>query len=122
MKDEMKNLFYGLICLCLPNLFYAQSDQITFTDVAAESGIDFSYTFGDYHYENILESSGSGITVFDYNNDGFMDLYMMNGTYLEGVSQKEGKVFEGTHNKLYRNNKDGTFTDVSEISGLDDQH
>jgi hypothetical protein len=122
VKDEMKNLFYGLICLCLPNLFYAQSDQITFTDVAAESGIDFNYTFGDYHYENILESSGSGITVFDYNNDGFMDLYMMNGTYLEGVSQKEGKVFEGTHNKLYRNNKDGTFTDVSEISGLDDQH
>jgi len=122
VKGELKNLMYGLLCLCLPNLVYAQADQVIFTDVAVEAGVDFNYTFGDYTYENILESSGSGITVFDYNNDGFMDLYMMNGTYLEGISQEEGKVFKGTHNSLYRNNKDGTFTDVSEISGLDDQH
>ena len=122
MKGELKNLMYGLLCLCLPNLVYAQADQVIFTDVAVEAGVDFNYTFGDYTYENILESSGSGITVFDYNNDGFMDLYMMNGTYLEGISQEEGKVFKGTHNSLYRNNKDGTFMDVSEISGLDDQH
>lgn len=122
MKDKLKNLIYSLFCLCLPNLFYAQSDQVIFTDVAAEAGIEFNYTFGDHNYENILESSGSGITVFDYNNDGFMDLYMMNGTYLEGISQEDGKVFEGTHNILYRNNKDGTFTDVSKASGLDDRH
>lgn len=122
MKDQLKNLIYSLFCLGFTNLFYAQSDQLRFTDVAAEAGIEFNYTFGDHNYENILESSGSGITVFDYNNDGFMDLYMMNGTYLEGISQEDGKVFEGTHNILYRNNRDGTFTDVSKVSGLDDQH
>ena len=42
------------------------------------------YNFGDYTYENILESSGSGVTVFDYDGDGWMDIYMMNGTWLEG--------------------------------------
>ena len=83
-----------------------------------QAGIDFKYTFGDYSYKNILESSGSGITVFDYNNDHLMDLYMMNGTYLEGISDPEGKVFRNTSNNLYRNNGNGTFTDVSSASGL----
>jgi hypothetical protein len=44
----------------------AQKKNVKFTDVTARAGIDFRYTFGDYHYENILESSGSGVTVFDY--------------------------------------------------------
>ncbi len=122
MKDPLKYIFYGLLCICLPNLLFAQAEQVMYKDIASEAGIEFKYTFGDYSYENILESSGSGITVFDYNNDGYMDLYMMNGTYLEGISQVEGKVFEDTHNSLYKNNGDGTFTDVSKISGLDDLH
>ncbi len=74
----------------------AAQQKVIFQDVAKESGIDFKYTFGDYNYENILESSGSGITVFDYNNDGFMDLMMMNGTYLEGISDEGGKEFKNT--------------------------
>ncbi len=122
MKDSLKYIFYALLCMCFPKLLFAQVEQVMYKDIVSEAGIDFKYTFGDYSYENILESSGSGITVFDYNNDGFMDLYMMNGTYLEGISQVEGKVFEGTHNSLYKNNGDGTFTDVSIISGLDDRH
>ena len=121
MKDPLKYIFYVLLCICLPKLLFAQETQVMYKDVAAEVGIEFNYTFGDYSYENILESSGSGITVFDYNNDGNMDLYMMNGTYLEGISQVEGKVFEGTYNSLYKNNGDGTFTDVSKASGLDNQ-
>jgi hypothetical protein len=80
------------------------------------------YNFGDYTYENILESSGSGVTVFDYDGDGWMDLYMMNGTWLEGISDEEGKVFENTPNRLYRNRGDGTFSEVSVEAGLDDRH
>ena len=121
MKDPLKYILYGLLFIGLPKLLFAQ-EEVIYKDVALEVGIEFKYTFGDYSYENILESSGSGITVFDYNNDGYMDLYMMNGTYLEGISQVEGKVFEGTHNSFYKNNGDGTFTDVSETSGLDDLH
>ncbi|TAL71544.1 MAG: CRTAC1 family protein [Bacteroidetes bacterium] len=89
-----------------------------FTDVTRKAGIDFKYTIGDYTYLNIIESSGSGITVFDYNNDGLMDLYLMNGTYLEGISDREGIVFSNSHNELYKNNGNGKFTEVSENAGV----
>ncbi|MCX6302401.1 MAG: CRTAC1 family protein, partial [Bacteroidia bacterium] len=111
------------ISLFLTIIFFklaAQNPKVVFKDVTKKAGIDFKYTFGDYHYENILESSGSGITVFDYNNDQLMDVYMMNGTYIEGVSDKGGLVFKNTRDKLYKNNGDGTFSDVSAKAGVDD--
>ena len=98
----------------------AQTLLPKFTDVTQESGIDFRYNFGDESYENILESSGSGVTVFDYNNDGLMDIYLLNGTYLPGISDENGKKFEGSTNALYKNNGDGTFKDASSSSRLDD--
>ena len=113
---------YTLFFISTPILLTAQKNKVTFTDITTKSGIDFKFTFGDYSYENILESSGSGITVFDYNNDGLMDLYMMNGTYLEGVSDSEGKIFENSSNKLYKNNGNGTFKDVSKMAGVDDKN
>lgn len=109
-----------MLSLSLP--LFSQKSKIHFTDVARESGIGFKYTFGDTTYENILESSGSGITVFDFNNDGFMDIYMLNGTYIEGISDPEGIVFKDTRNQLYKNNGDGTFTEVAEQAGIDDSH
>jgi len=110
-----------LLCSLLPESS-AQVNKTVFTDVTMQAGIDFRYTFGDYTYENILESSGSGITIFDYNNDGLVDLYMLNGTWLEGISDPEGKVFEHTTSKLYRNNGDGTFKEVSREAGVDDRY
>ena len=99
-------------------------------DVTQEAGIAFKYNFGDYTYENILESSGSGVTVFDYDGDGDLDLYLLNGTYVEGVSDPEGVIFKNTPNQLYRNNgyppQGGaggvTFTEVSQQAGIDDRH
>lgn len=112
---------YLIFFLSIPILkLSAQNSQVHFTDVTEQAGIDFRYTFGDYTYENILESSGSGITIFDYNNDGLPDLYMLNGTYLEGISDPAGKVFNNTRNKLYKNNGDGTFTEISRKAGVDD--
>lgn len=93
---------------------------VGFTEVTREAGIVFRYTFGDHHYENILESSGSGVTIFDYNNDGYMDVYLMNGTYLEGISQPDGKQYYNTRDQLYQNKGDGTFTEVASRAGLDD--
>ncbi len=114
-------LLSPFLILCIHSSF-AQKNNTFFSDVTREAGIDFRYTFGDYTYENILESSGSGITIFDYNNDGQLDLYMLNGTYLEGISDPAGQVFRNTPNKLYRNNGDGTFTEAAEKAGLDDRH
>lgn len=122
MREMFKRFFYFLFLISIPASMRAQKKNVIFTDVTSESGIDFKYTFGDFSYENILESSGSGITVFDYNNDGLMDLYMMNGTYLEGISKPKGKVFKDTSNKFYKNNGDGTFSEVSKVTGLDDRN
>jgi hypothetical protein len=98
----------------------AKQLDVRFIDVTRKSGVDFIYTFGDYHYENILESSGSGVTVFDYNNDGLMDLFMMNGTYIYGVSDEGGELLRQTPDRLYRNDGRGRFTEVSEAAGLND--
>lgn len=107
-----------LLTICYSSVVSIAQNKVRFQDVAQESGIDFQYNFGDRTYENILESSGSGITVFDYNNDGYMDLFMMNGTYLEGISDDTGKDFQQSHDHFYKNNGDGTFTEISNTAGL----
>jgi enediyne biosynthesis protein E4 len=118
----MNKKFIGFLCLfLLISLSFelsAQKNSMTFKDITKKAGITFKYTFGDDSYKNIIESSGSGITIFDYNNDGLMDLYLMNGTYLEGISDPDGKVYKNSHNELYRNNGNGTFTEVSAVAGV----
>jgi enediyne biosynthesis protein E4 len=111
-----------LVLLASSCLLTAQTPKVTFTDITRQAGIDFRYTIGDDSYVNIIESSGSGITVFDYNNDGFMDLYLMNGTWLEGISDDDGRKYKDTPDRLYRNNGNGTFTEVSAAAGLDDKN
>jgi len=117
-----------LIWMACSSTFGQESDETTplskpvFTEVAESAGIDFRYTFGDFTYDNILESSGSGVTVFDYDGDGDLDLYMLNGTYLEDISDPKGRVFRDTPNRLYRNNGDGTFTEIGEQAGVDDRN
>jgi hypothetical protein len=101
---------------------FPQENRVTFTDVAAKAGINFRYTFGDDSYVNIIESSGSGVTIFDYNNDNLMDILLLNGTWLEGISDKAGRVYRNTCDRLYRNNGDGTFNDVTKQAGLADTH
>ena len=112
--------FTCLLIVVMAHTVSAQDDKPTFQDVTQQAGIDFRYTFGDFTYDNILESSGSGVTVFDYDGDGDLDLYMLNGTYLEGISDPKGRVFRDTPDRLYRNNGDGTFTEVGKAAGLDD--
>ena len=108
--------FFTLILLSFDSS--AQKQNVIFTDITKKAGITFKYTFGDDSYRNIIESSGSGITIFDYNNDGLMDLYLMNGTYLEGISDPDGIKYKNSHNELYKNNGNGTFTEVSKTAGV----
>ena len=63
----------------------------------------------------LLESVGGGLAVLDYNNDGWMDLYVVNGGTLETARSGQGSRFPGA---LYRNNRDGTFTDVTLAAGV----
>ncbi len=96
----------------------AAEPGIVFNDVTDKADITFHYTFGDFTYDNILESSGSGVAFLDYNNDGDYDLLFLNGRYLEDISDPKGRVFRDARNALYRNNGDGTFTDVTDDAGL----
>jgi len=120
MTVRIKTLL-SIVLFVFPSFLSAQKKEV-FTDVTQKAGIDFKYNFGDHTYVNIVESSGSGITIFDYNNDGLMDIFLMNGTYLEGISSEDGKEFANTPDALYRNNGDGTFTNVAEKAGVDDRY
>ena len=87
----------GLLLVCstgILSLISCGRTAQSFTEVTREAGIDFLYNFGDHTYENILESSGSGITIFDYDGDGFQDLYMMNGTWLKGSPMKRDRYLK----------------------------
>jgi len=89
-----------------------------FVDVTAKSGIDFKHSFGEKALSSIQEGTGSGCAWLDYNNDGLMDLYVANGRHVEGLADHSAADGVGATNHLYRNNGDGTFTDVTTQAGV----
>jgi enediyne biosynthesis protein E4 len=83
-------------------------------EVSAEAGIHFTLTSGGPEKRYIIEAKGGGgVAWIDYNNDGFPDLFFVNGSTFE-----HWKRGDSPHSRLYRNNRDGTFTDASAESGL----
>jgi hypothetical protein len=93
-----------------------------FTDVTDEAGIAFRHSFGDFELTNILEATGAGAVFFDYNNDGHLDLYVVNGAWDRTVNDNRGRNLHGQlSNHLFRNDGDGTFTDVTGEAGVGDQ-
>jgi len=82
------------------------------TDVADQAGLTRPIVYGGVDRKSyIVEVVGCGVAFFDYDNDGWLDLLVLNGSRLEGAPP-------GTSNRLYKNNRDGTFTDVTEQAGL----
>ena len=86
---------------------------ISFADVTRAAGIDFHLTCGGAEKRYIMESMCGGIAVFDFDNDGWMDIFLVNGSTLEDF-----QAHKCHPSKLYRNNHDGTFTDVTAKAGL----
>ncbi len=83
-----------------------------FTDVARQAGLTAPVIYGGVDRKDyILETIGCGAAFFDYDNDGWLDIFLLSGTRLDGTP-------EGATNRLYKNNRDGTFTDVTEKAGL----
>src|SRR5246127_2062216 len=96
-------------------LVEAATSQVQYVDVAREAGLTVPNVWGGVdHKRVIIEAKGSGIAFFDYDNDGWLDIYLTNGNRLD-VTWPAGKE-PTTH--LYKNNRDGTFTDVTEKSGI----
>src|ERR1051325_851690 len=97
------------------------TSSIRFEDSTASAGIQFTHSFGAQKLGSLLESTGSGCVWFDFNNDGFPDLYVASGKPLgEGIHPYPLKQLPTPppHNHLYRNNGDGTFTDVTDQAGV----
>lgn len=94
---------------------------LTFTDISAQSGVGFRHSASKTSLKYLLETMGGGVAVFDYDNDGRMDLFFTNGAALKDRMSKEelpDKSQPQYWNRLYRQKPDGTFADVTERAGL----
>jgi hypothetical protein len=93
-----------------------------FTDVTEEAGLSSKHSFGDFDLSNIVEGTGAGATFFDYDGDGHLDIYLVNGCWHEEVSDSRGRKLRGKlSNALFRNQGDGSFVDVTATTGVGDQ-
>src|SRR5690242_19696926 len=111
-----------LLCLSVlplaaqPSKNPAPTDSVAvhFTDIAEKAGLTMTNVFGGVDTKKyIVETTGTGIAIFDYDNDGWPDIFIVNGTTLEGFPADRAPT-----NHLYHNNHDGTFTDVTAKTGL----
>jgi hypothetical protein len=94
---------------------YALSDfPVTFTNVAGTAGLSAPTVYGGIDRKRyIIETNGCGVAFFDYDNDGWMDILILSGTRLEAAPEGGTPT-----NRLYRNNRDGRFTEVTNKAGL----
>lgn len=93
----------------------SQSDApagVHFEDITRAAGIHFTHNNGAFGKKWLPETMGSGVAILDYDNDGWQDILLMNGTAFPGHPGKH------TTMALYHNNQDGTFTDVTQHAGL----
>ena len=88
--------------------------RVGFTDVARQAGLTAKTIYGDERKNRyLLETTGCGVAFFDYDNDGWQDVFLVNGTRLEGMPKDQPPT-----NRLYRNNGDGAYQDVTQKAGL----
>lgn len=121
MKRENKGIntcLFILIAVFAPIATVSPAGQalnIQFVDVTHEAGIDWKHTDGRSGRKYFMETLGSGAAFFDYDADGDADLYFVNGAPLPGYTAEETPT-----NRLYRNNGDSTFTDITEEAQVGD--
>src|SRR6201987_732312 len=111
MFCRSRSLSFGAMAALFSLAASAQSNSIQFTDVTAAAGIKFVHFKGNEGTSINREEFGPGVCVADFDGDGWQDIYFVNGRdlYNRGIS---------VHNALYRSNRDGTFTDVTDKAGV----
>src|SRR6266568_3502745 len=99
----------------------AQTSDVQFTDITREAKVDFQQENSATSSKYLLETMGGGVALLDYDNDGRLDIFFTNGARLEDP-MPEGKLPDKSDrkywNRLYHQNTDGTFTDVTVRAGV----
>jgi hypothetical protein len=106
----------GILALALTIEIWADaiSSTIRFEDVTSRSGVQFVADSCPTPNKNQPETMISGVGLIDYDNDGYLDIFFINGAALPSLKKESSKYY----NRLFHNNHDGTFTDVTEKAGL----
>lgn len=108
-----RDFLAGLGGLLAAPAFGQQGPGFRFTDVTRAAGIDFVHNSGAFGKKYLPETMGSGCAFFDYDGDGWQDILLINSMDWPGHKRRRTTL------KLYRNNRNGTFTDVTRAAGLD---
>src|ERR1700723_1451027 len=94
---------------------FVKTGPVIFKDIAEKAGLTtWRHAMGTPEKNYILETTGSGVALLDYDNDGWLDIYMVNGSTFDAMAGKT----ELPHAALFHNNHDGTFTNVAEKAGV----
>jgi hypothetical protein len=104
------------IALSYPQSAQSAESAIRFTEVTAQTGITFRHYDGSAGEHYIMETVSAGLALFDYDNDGDIDIYLLNGSALKGATYDPPPI-----NRLYRNDGNWKFTDVTEASRTGDR-
>lgn len=115
-RHFIQSLCRSLSVFTLPQILRGAGAGVQFVNIAKQAGLTKPTIFGgDKKNVYLLETTGCGIAFYDYDHDGWLDIFVVNGTRLEATwAPGEAPV-----NRLYKNNRDGTFTDVTKGSGLE---
>src|SRR5580658_8403834 len=107
---------WRVFALCAPVLAAAAATlgPIAFEEIADRAGIRFIADSCPTPNKNLPETMLAGVALFDYDNDGYLDIYFVNGAAIPSLQKDSPKYW----NRLFHNNHDGTFTDVTEKAGV----
>jgi hypothetical protein len=104
----------GILLFSVAGQTKGPANEIHFTDITEQAGISFKHVSSP-EKKYIVESMSGGVALFDYDNDGYLDIYLVNSLTVDMVKAKQK-----TRSLLYHNNGDGTFSDVTDKAGVGD--
>lgn len=120
-RRALQSLAGSVLAAAAPGWATAPGGGFRFSDITQKAGLDFRYLASPTSKKYLIETMGAGVAMFDYDNDGRLDLFLVNGapiadpTPLGTIPQKAGPAY---WNRLYRQREDGRFEDVTARAGL----